>query len=775
MHIYTHFNSSAFVELPHVFQTGRLWKSNKDKSVSWGSAVWGNNRCLANGIPHDAKCVTIIRREDQQGVYTIQGVTEVRNAEPLVCTWIPVRDVATNAETFLGELKQRLIELANEFDVEIVVTQEPAYGVPQKMAGKFPLYVHMLGLQSHVVPGEIHLYSLVELYHSSRGTGPALFVEYLDLDAHSLLPSVTGVDMANLKYVQQAFQTQAYVSALALPMDMETGHESKFRPQVVLCGKVHSLVLAAKDFLSHMSQRPPQSPVYFRRFNSLSSGKLLYTQKHYRLELNRLMIKYQSLVKVTDTCIEFRSTCLPLLEALIKAFTINILHRIVEVQITMEEEFQFNEEFLREMVLGDLIVVKLPSKGNQLLVIGNHSPSYASTLFKQVAAIHPLSALKQLRAIFEIHMDYEDFISGKKNGKLTRIMETVRCLIKLERLEEDDNMFLTLIADTCPDFIEACNLVINELPAEEAFFIPEIYHRPVIGPGGSVIQATMKKYNVFVQFSNTFFLPQNDLSCTRYDNVVIRCPYKNVSAIPQAKDELALLARECSRLRPLALVKLSKGQYRFLLSASSSSFSSSPPIAQTIANIEKTHKAYIDFPTEEPSDNYLLEIRGNDNSCLQAAKELIGGSYGCETVLKLDQPMVLDYDFYNSIEVPFKHAMGIEVTVSSDTIRLVYKRGNGSLNKSLEVLSDYVRHHKRKVMSTELEKNFLVNYEDQQGSRNEPVDQVYANAVKLQPMFRIDSQLAVLPPLYHRDMQYLQENQKSREPPNIVQYGYNTR
>ncbi|CAR29226.1 ZYRO0G03630p [Zygosaccharomyces rouxii] len=770
MHIYTHFNSSAFVELPHVFQTGRLWKSNKDKSAAWGSAVWGNSRCLVNGVPQDAKCVSVVRREDQQGVYTIQGVTEVCDTEPVVCTAIPVRDLATNVESFLGELRQRLIELANEFDVEIVVTKEPVYGASQ-LAGNFPLYVHILGFQSHVVAGEIHLWSLVELYRSSRGAGPALFVEYLDLDAHSLLPSVAGIDMANLKYVQQAFQTQAYVSALTLPMDRDSGRESRFRPQVVLCGKVYSLVLAAKDFLAHMAQRPPQSPVYFRRFNSLSSGKLLYIQKHYRLELNRLMIKYQSLVKVTDSCIEFRSTCLPLLEALIKAFTINILHRILEVQVTMDKNFQFNEDSIRQVVMEDLIVVTIPSKENQLLVIGNHSPTatdHTSTIFKQVAAIHPASAVRQLRAIFEIHMDYEDFISGKKNGKLTRVMETVHCLIKLERLEDDDNMFLTLIADSTPEFIRACNLVINELPAEEAFFIPEIYHRPVIGPGGSVIQATMKKYNVFVQFSSTFFLPQNDLSCTRYDNVVIRCPYKNVSAIPQAREELALLAQECSKLRPLALVKLSRGQYRFLLS------SSSPSIAQTIANIEKNHKAFVDFPTEEPTDNYLLEVRGTDNNCLQAAKELISGSYGCETIVKLDQPMVLDHDFYNSIVIPFKHAMGIEVTASSDTIRLVYKRGNGSLNKSLEVLSDYVRSHRRKVMTTELERNFLVTFEDQQENQKKAIDETTANAIKLQ-QFHIDSQLAVLPPLYHRDMQYLQKSEDSREPLNLVQYGYTAR
>lgn len=770
MHIYSHFSSQAFIELPHVFQTERLWKCTKDKSAAWGSSIWGNNRCIVAGVPQNAKYVTVMRQDDQQGVYNIQGVTEVRDTEPLVCTAIPIKNITSGVESFLGELKQRLIELANEFDVEIVVTTEPVYAA-SKLAGKFPLYVHMLGLQSRVVPGEIHLWSLVELYHSSRAAGSALFVECLDLDAHSLLPSVVGVDMANLRYVQQAFQTQAYVSALTLPIDADAGHESKFRPQVVLCGKVHSLVLAAKDFLAHMAHRPPQSPVFFRRFTSLSSGKLLYIQKHYRLELNRLMIKYQSLVRVTDTCVEFRSMCLPLLDALVKAFTMDVLHRIVEVQITMEDGFHFTEDTIRKIVMHDLIVVKIPLKENQLLIIGNHSHSgreNTPTIFQQVAALHPLAELRQLRAIFEIHMNYEDFISGKKNGKLTRVMEAVNCLIKLERLEDDDNMFLTLITDSCPEFLEACNLLLNELPAEESFFIPEIYHRPVIGPGGSVIQATMKKYNVFVQFSNSFFLPQNDLSCTRYDNVVIRCPFKNVNAIPQAREELTLLAQECSKLRPLALIKLSRGQYHFLLSSSSS------PIAQTIANIEKNYKVFINFPAEEPHNDYLLEVRGTDSSCLQAAKELIDGSYGCETLLKLDHPVLLDHDFYNSIVIPFKYAMGIEVTALSDKIGLVYKKGNGSLNKSLEILSDYVKYRRRKILSTDSIKTFLVSYEDQQENKKTTIDEVTANAIKLQQL-HLNGQLAAVPPLYHRDMQYLQPQEDPNEQPSLVHYGYTSR
>ena len=134
--------------------------------------------------------------------------------------------------------------------------------------------------------------------------------------------------------------------------------------------------------------------------------------------------------------------------------------------------------------------------------------------------------LRQIKAIFEIHPDFEDFISGKKNGKLTRIMELSACLIQLEMEEEDDNLYLNLVSDSFPDFKESFKNVINEFPAEESFFIPEVCHRPIIGTGGSLIQATMRKHNVFIQFSNSFNLPQNKISMIRYDNVIIQCPRK---------------------------------------------------------------------------------------------------------------------------------------------------------------------------------------------------------------------------------------------------------
>lgn len=45
-------------------------------------------------------------------------------------------------------------------------------------------------------------------------------------------------------------------------------------------------------------------------------------------------------------------------------------------------------------------------------------------------------------------------------------------------------------------------MLLEELPAEISFHVPESYHKRIIGVGGRTIQRIMKKYGVFVKFFN---------------------------------------------------------------------------------------------------------------------------------------------------------------------------------------------------------------------------------------------------------------------------------
>lgn len=727
--ILSQFCTFVFCEVPCIYKTDRLWKPLRDEidSLPAQNAIYN--------IPQDSTNVRIKESKPFSKMYAIRGVTESGFLEPMTSVAIPFKSITNKPDKdilLLAELKQNFIDLAEQFDVEIIVSKERIYSSPSSMEGGISFYVHLLGSESHVSTAYLHLWAVIEMYRNSKSNATPLFFECMDLEASSLLPTAIGVEMANIKNILASYKTHIHVPSLIHCFKLDAGRSENIRPQLFFTGQTHSLIIAAKDAISKAVEKYRAS-LYYRRFCNISPQKLLFIRKHYRPELNRLMVKFQSFIRVTDSYVEFQSPCLALLESVTKVFTINVLHQIVEIQITLNEKSTFPFELIRSVCLDDsngpILAVILTESANQLLVVGNHSENTSWTkagqprlaksgiiecLFLILSAL-PSNSLAQLKSVFEIHVDYEDFISGKKNGKVTRIMETIPCLIKLERLEEDNAMFLTLIADSLEDFNETFSLVINELPAEESFYIPEVYHRPVIGAGGSVIQATMKKYNVFVRFSNSFFLPQNELCHVRYDNVIIRCPYKNVSSISSAKNELNQLARDYGALQPRTLIRFSPGQYRYVLSSSSRG-------SQTIGNIEKKHNVYVMFPFVEPSEGYFLEIRGNDNAPANAALELISSSFGMETEIRLNKNIVLDDEFYSTLVIPFNYNMNVEVTATGSLLRITYDERNTALPKALNILNEWFKSKGLRILSKETIKDFIMS-----SKNGEIANDVYSN------------------------------------------------
>lgn len=696
MRIFSQFETSVFCEGPFVCRTGRLWRGldKRVKGIVAERAIYA--------MPSNAGDIRLVNDGLHKWIYTATGVAEGGYVEPMIYVTSGLNVNEASLVRFFGK---SLDELSKEFDVEIAAERKnEADGYE----------IHLIGLESHVLAAEPHFRSLLELHQASEHGGPKVFVDYFELDGSSLIPLVVGVDMANIRHLSRTYRTQVRLPPLI--SHFSTLQENECRPQVLLSGDVHSLVLSAKKAIL-ATVETSQSSIYYHRLENISPGKLLFIRKYYTSELKRLIIKYQSFIRVTDSYVEFQAPCSTLLNSVIKVFTINILHQIVEIQITLADDHSFTDDVVRAMVsdrdCGPILAMKHPGNESQLVLVKNHSllqvdtPTCKTGRPKNNEVMHHLSlvlrdlpqrSLRQLRAIFELHTDYEEFISGKKNGKVTRIMETIPCLIKLEKLPEDDNLFLILTADSFNDFSSTFAMVLNELPAEESFFIPELYHRPVIGAGGSVIQATMKKYNVFVRFSNSFFLPQNDLSHIRYDNVIIRCPYKNVSTILEAKRELNSLARGYGNTQTRILLRFSPGQYRHMLSFKHG--------AQMIGEIEKNYGVYIMFPFEEPPNDYLLEIRGNDNPA-EAARELIQTCFGIERELKLNKPIKPTNDMYNNIVVPFKHAMQVEVTFSKNIVRLTYEQGNSSLPKAVGILTDYLKSQNLKIVSKEVVVDFI--------------------------------------------------------------------
>ncbi|CAN6674611.1 hypothetical protein TRVA0_058S00254 [Trichomonascus vanleenenianus] len=267
----------------------------------------------------------------------------------------------------------------------------------------------------------------------------------------------------------------------------------------------------------------------------------------------------------------------------------------------------------------------------------------------------------QVRFRLELSIDQREFIAGKKNGKIIRIMNNANVWIKFLPFNEY-NFYINLTADDYTAAAAGIQLLEDELPSEMSFYIPETYHKQVIGAGGSTIQSIMRKYNVFIKFSNGYDLHPNGFSHIRPDNVLVRCPTKNAKNIPSAKQELLETVQLRGQEHLNTFIHLSRSHRRILLSER----------CGFIHEVESKTNTIIMFPEEEADNvdqNDLIEIRGLGNTSEDASRMVkallpedylfkIAFSNKFEEIVTETNP-----EFYAKIIAPFRIALNVETQV----------------------------------------------------------------------------------------------------------------
>lgn len=92
-------------------------------------------------------------------------------------------------------------------------------------------------------------------------------------------------------------------------------------------------------------------------------------------------------------------------------------------------------------------------------------------------------------------------------------------------------------------------LVEQEMPASISFHVPDQYHKRIIGIGGQHIQRIMKRYSVFVKFSNAVDRGNVSVKETedlKFDNVVCRTPARNAQTLDQVKQDIMDMVEKVS-------------------------------------------------------------------------------------------------------------------------------------------------------------------------------------------------------------------------------------
>ncbi|KAF9977334.1 hypothetical protein BGZ73_006375 [Actinomortierella ambigua] len=211
----------------------------------------------------------------------------------------------------------------------------------------------------------------------------------------------------------------------------------------------------------------------------------------------------------------------------------------------------------------------------------------------------------------ELSNEQREFISGKKNGKINRIMKATGAKIKFDPCNEY-NFYVDLSSNVAVKAVEALAMLQEELPAEISFYVPETYHKRIIGVGGKNIQRIMKKYGVYVKFSNSDEFANLGGYFDNLDNVVARTPSKNAINLDNLKQAVMEFVNPRDKDFVHHSVTIPKQYYLFLLSDQ----------ARALHELQDATNCTVRFPERETGSD-IVWISGPESLIQQAISMLL--------------------------------------------------------------------------------------------------------------------------------------------------------
>jgi hypothetical protein len=213
----------------------------------------------------------------------------------------------------------------------------------------------------------------------------------------------------------------------------------------------------------------------------------------------------------------------------------------------------------------------------------------------------------------ELANEHKEFVSGKKNGKINKIMSHSSVQIVFDGFNEY-NFYIVVRGQQYEATKSGLDMVEQEMPAAISFHVPDQYHKRIIGIGGQHIQRIMKKYSVFVKFSNAmdrggFGKEEDDI---KVDNVICRTPARNAQSLDLVKQEIMDMVEKADAEFVSETININRLYHRELLGR-----------LNKIDELEKKFNCKITFPsTEEASD--IVTVSGPEYQVPLAVDEFLG-------------------------------------------------------------------------------------------------------------------------------------------------------
>lgn len=221
-------------------------------------------------------------------------------------------------------------------------------------------------------------------------------------------------------------------------------------------------------------------------------------------------------------------------------------------------------------------------------------------------------AQSTLRVKVELANEHKEFVSGKKNGKINKIMSQSNVQIVFDGFNEY-NFYIDVRGAQYEATKNGLDLVELEMPASISFHVPDQYHKRIIGIGGQHIQRIMKKYSVFVKFSNAMDRGGigKDDDDIKVDNVICRTPARNADNLELVKQEIMDMVEKVDAEFVSEQVPVDRLYHRELVAR-----------MQEIEELEKKWNCKITFPgTEAASD--IITVSGPEWQVPQAVDEFL--------------------------------------------------------------------------------------------------------------------------------------------------------
>lgn len=140
--------------------------------------------------------------------------------------------------------------------------------------------------------------------------------------------------------------------------------------------------------------------------------------------------------------------------------------------------------------------------------------------------------ISDVSVFVEISSDYKEFITGKKNGKINKIVKSSAVNIFFNE-DVANSLVIQLSSPLCYRTTDGLVQLKDELPAELEFYVADQHHKKIIGIGGKNIQTIMKNYGVYVKFIGADEFRHIGGPVDQEENVLARTPAKNTENLPE--------------------------------------------------------------------------------------------------------------------------------------------------------------------------------------------------------------------------------------------------